>query len=160
MSANEFYTNHMTTFLCHVTTSFGHHVISFLQPTVQNSNFGFTTLVILIVIRMGETKIRRNLLYRPRGRGLKVLFMDILCVWDGIRDEHEILARRKVEYVITALGSRRQPAFPVPVSITWTNTSSRNMVFDDIFSHSGQWGRSKKPSGDQLIPLVTDPARH
>ena len=36
MSANEFYTNHMTTFLCHVTTSFGHHVISFLQPTVQN----------------------------------------------------------------------------------------------------------------------------
>ena len=50
MSANEFYTNHMTTFLCHVTTSFGHHVISFLQPTVQNSNGGFTTLVILIVI--------------------------------------------------------------------------------------------------------------
>ena len=49
MSANEFYTNHMTTFLCHVTTSFGHHVISFLQPTVQNSNGGFTTLVILIV---------------------------------------------------------------------------------------------------------------
>ena len=48
-SANEFYTNHMTTFLCHVTTSFGHHVISFLQPTVQNSNGGFTTLVILIV---------------------------------------------------------------------------------------------------------------
>ena len=40
----------MTTFLCHVTTSFGHHVISFLQPTVQNSNGGFTTLVILIVI--------------------------------------------------------------------------------------------------------------
>ena len=39
----------MTTFLCHVTTSFGHHVISFLQPTVQNSNGGFTTLVILIV---------------------------------------------------------------------------------------------------------------
>ena len=49
MSANEFYTNHMTTFLCHVTTSFGHHVISFLQPTVQNSNGGFTTLVILIL---------------------------------------------------------------------------------------------------------------
>ena len=49
MSANEFYTNHMTTFLCHVTTSFGYHVISFLQPTVQNSNGGFTTLVILIV---------------------------------------------------------------------------------------------------------------
>ena len=34
---------------CHVTTSFGHHVISFLQPTVQNSNGGFTTLVILVV---------------------------------------------------------------------------------------------------------------
>ena len=49
MSANEFYTNHMTTFLCHVTTSFGHHVISFLQPTVQIFNGGFTTLVILIV---------------------------------------------------------------------------------------------------------------
>ena len=47
----------MTTFLCHVTTSFGHHVISFLQPTVQNSNGGFTTLVILIVtfsINAGE----------------------------------------------------------------------------------------------------------
>ena len=46
---NPFHTNHMTTFLCHVTTSFGHHVISFLQPTVQNSNGRFTTLVILIV---------------------------------------------------------------------------------------------------------------
>ena len=37
MTVNPFHTNHMTTFLCHVTTSFGHHVISFLQPTVQNS---------------------------------------------------------------------------------------------------------------------------
>ena len=46
---NPFHTNHMTTFLCHVTTSFGHHVISFLQPRVQNSNGRFTTLVILIV---------------------------------------------------------------------------------------------------------------
>ena len=49
MTVNPFHTNHMTTFLCHVTTSFGHHVISFLQPTVQNSNSKFTTLVILIV---------------------------------------------------------------------------------------------------------------
>ena len=49
MTVNPFHTNHMTTFLCHVTTSFGHHAISFLQPTVQNSNSRFTTLVILIV---------------------------------------------------------------------------------------------------------------
>ena len=45
----------MTTFLCHVTTSFGHHVISFLQPTVQNSNGRFTTLVILIVIKLSSS---------------------------------------------------------------------------------------------------------
>ena len=50
MTVNPFHTNHMTTFLCHVTTSFGNHVISFLQPTVQNSNGRFTTLVILIVL--------------------------------------------------------------------------------------------------------------
>ena len=57
MSANEFYTNHMTTVLCHVTTSFGHHVISFLQPTVQNSNGRFTTLVILIVSKFPSNQL-------------------------------------------------------------------------------------------------------
>ena len=62
MSANEFYTNHMTTFLCHVTTSFGHHVISFLQPTVQNSNGGFTTLVILIVFSVPGNFAKGNYL--------------------------------------------------------------------------------------------------
>lgn len=36
--------------------------------------------------------------------------MDLLCVWDGIREEHEILAGHKVEYLATALGSLRQPA--------------------------------------------------
>ena len=63
MSANEFYTNHMTTFLCHVTTSFGHHVISFLQPTVQNSNGEFPTLVILIVC--GVQQINHYLTITP-----------------------------------------------------------------------------------------------
>ena len=56
----------MTTFLCHVTTSFGHHVISFLQPTVQNSNGGFTTLVILIVFDVHISDICRPSFYQLR----------------------------------------------------------------------------------------------
>ena len=51
----------MTTFLCHMTTSFGHHVISFLQPTVQNSNGGFTTLVILIVMWIKEMIAQKDI---------------------------------------------------------------------------------------------------
>ena len=49
MIANALCTNHVTTFLCHVTTSFADHVISFLEPTFKNSNGRFTTLEILIV---------------------------------------------------------------------------------------------------------------
>ena len=43
MTANTLYTNHATTFLCHVTTSF-------VEPAFKNSNGRFTTLVILIVV--------------------------------------------------------------------------------------------------------------
>ena len=49
MTANALYTNHVTTFLCHMAIFFADHVISFLQPTFKNSNGRFTTLVILIV---------------------------------------------------------------------------------------------------------------
>ena len=49
MTANALYTNHVTTFLCRLTTSFADHAISFLEPTFKNSNGRFTTLVILIV---------------------------------------------------------------------------------------------------------------
>lgn len=83
----------------------------------------------------GETKIRRSLLYRPRGRGFQVLFMDLYVIGIGIREEHEILAGRKEEYVTTTLGSRRQLGIPIPISISGP-ISSRNMVFNGIFTHS------------------------
>ena len=78
LTVTPFHTNHMTTFLCHVTTSFDHHVISFLQSTVQNSNGRFTTLVILIVNRL-LTNLPRKYLHRsvlslsilPRGLTLQ-----------------------------------------------------------------------------------------
>ena len=38
--------NHVTSFLGHVAASFVDQVISFLQPTFQNSNGRFTTLVL------------------------------------------------------------------------------------------------------------------
>ena len=41
-------------FLCHVTTSFVDHVMSFLQPAFQNYNGRFTPMLILIVYNFQE----------------------------------------------------------------------------------------------------------
>ena len=54
MAVNVLYTNHVTAFLCHVTTSFAGHMISFLEPAFKISNGRFTTLVILIVNKINK----------------------------------------------------------------------------------------------------------
>ena len=104
LSANEFYTNHMTTFLCHVTTSFGHHVISFLQPTVQNSNGGFTTLVILIVSSSNSNcliSVNKPICYSTCRESFKKSFCDIV---PDISKFSTLSADQLVRHWLRALG--------------------------------------------------------
>ena len=111
MSANEFYTNHMTTFLCHVTTSFGHHVISFLQPTVQNSNGGFTTLVILIVI-----KVDKLFSFFSSRCFLKLIETSPLCFFRVIETQVKVWENWKKLWKYSHVGNGLVPMALVPTA--------------------------------------------
>ena len=110
MSANEFYTNHTTTFLCHVTTSFGHHVISFLQPTVQNSNGGFTTLVILIVFQTNHV-----VHWMHHVKTFFSVWCDDFFVLRNVHSQHVYLQEESLPCFLSAIELSAWPLF-----IGWT----------------------------------------